>query len=129
MAETPDPETLDRGIAVANDPYAEIDLETLPRWWRESICEFRDHDLKAYQPARFADDKFVHETVEALESSYDVDISLIGMNVSMGDNWTVLVDETSVCEIGRHRAAQGYSVFEVTHDEFADIVRQAVDTP
>ena len=108
------------------DPYADVDVESLPDWWREAIEEFEAHDLRPYRPPRFADGALLHEVVEPLETELDVDIDFIGVNVTAGDDWTVRVDGEPICDIGRRRTAEAYTQFELTSEAFEAMVREAV---
>lgn len=108
------------------DPYADVDIDTLPDWWREAIEEFRAYDLRPYRPPRFADGELLHEVVEPLEDDLGVEIDFIGVNVTAGDDWTVRVDGDPIGDIGRRRTADAYTQFELTSDAFEDLVRDAV---
>lgn len=105
------------------DSYADIDLSRLPEWWREAIKEFESHGIRRYMPPRFQDDVLIFSVVEQLEQEYDVEIDFVGKNVAPGDDWTVRVDHDPVGTIGRRRAPEAYTVFEMDSDEFEEWIR------
>lgn len=110
-----------------SDPYEGIDVSELPEWWQEAIEEFEEHGLRPYRPSRFTDGEYVPEVVSRLESEFDVPIYVMGINVSFGDDWSVVVDGTQVAAIGRRRDTVGYTVFEMDSAEFEAIVRDAME--
>lgn len=110
-----------------SSPYEGMDTSALPDWWRRSIEAFEAHGLRPYRPPRFADGTLKYEVVEQLESQLDIDIRLRGVNITYGDEWTVLVDDEAVGTIGHRRDANGYSVFEITAAEFRALIASAVD--
>lgn len=110
-----------------SSPYEEMDTSSLPEWWRRGIEAFETHGLRPYRPPRFADGTLKYEVVEALERRLDVGIRFQGVNVTYGDEWTVLVDDEAVGTIGHRRDPNGYSVFEMTAAEFRTLVGSAVD--
>jgi len=106
------------------DPYEDVDLSTYPDWWRDAVEEFRDHDLRPYRPARFADETPVHEVVDRLKADLDVDVRFV--RFPEDDEWSVLVDGETVTTVDRYRSADGYSVLDINADAFARRVREAV---
>lgn len=110
------------------DPYAEIDLETLPAWWRNAVAEFEAYGLRPYRPPQFADGRPKHEVVAMVEANHDVDIAIRGVDVTAGDDWTIHVDGEAIGPIGRRRSPAGYTVFECTAERFAARIRAAVAT-
>jgi hypothetical protein len=107
------------------DPYADVDVSTLPEWWRRAIEEFEAHGLRAYRPPRFADGALKHEVVSALEADLGVDVEVRGVDVTHGDDWTVFVDGARVGTVGRHRTPEGFTEFETTSEAFERLVRSA----
>lgn len=101
------------------EPYSDMDISSLPSWWRRAIREFEAFDLRPYRPPRFEDGTPKHEVQERLEAELGVDIAVRGLDVTRGDDWTVYVDEEPVGTIGRWRSPEGYSVFEGTGEAFA----------
>lgn len=108
------------------DPYAEQPLSELPQWWQEAIRLHREFDLRPYKPPRFSDGQLKYDIVSRLEDDLDVTVEILGINVSYGDDWVVRVDGEPVCEIGRRRDPNGYTVFEMESDQFSRVVRDTV---
>lgn len=102
------------------DPYEDVNLETLPDWWRNAIEEFEEHGLRPFRPPRFEDGALKHEVIESLETQYGVSIDFVGENVNYGDDWTVLADNTRLGTLPRRRDPAGYTVFEIDSDEFIE---------
>lgn len=109
------------------NPYADIDISTLPQWWQRAIEEFDSYGLRPYRPPRFEDGVFKHRVVERLEAEEDVRIDFIGVNSRYQDDWQVRVDGELVGPIGRRRSPEGFTVFEMDSDAFATFVRKAID--
>lgn len=109
----------------AVDPYADVDVESLPGWWRESIRLFEEHGLRPYRPPRLADGRLKHELVEELEAELGVEIRFLGIEATYGDDWTLLVDGEAVADVGRHRSTDGYTVFELDASELESLIREA----
>lgn len=101
-----------------DDPYEDVDLADLPAWWRRAIREFREHDLRPYRPPRFSDGKLVHEVVASLEAAYDVDIGFGAVGSGFRERWTVRVDGEPAWEVPRHRAVEGFTVYEIDSAAF-----------
>lgn len=114
------------GMDVEN-PYEDVDIESLPDWWQESIRMFEEYGLRPYRPPRFADGALKHKVVHELEEEFDVTIDVRGFDVTYEDDWTVLVDGASVSTVGRRRSPNGYTVFEVSSEEFEAIITAAID--
>lgn len=111
-----------------NNPYADIDVDDLPDWWREAVEEFEAHGLRPYRPPRFADDILKYYVVNTLERELDVKIEFIGIDVDADSNWIVRVDGETVAEVGHHRDPEGYSVFEIDSVNFASMIRGRVNS-
>lgn len=109
-----------------DDPYEDVDVETLPDWWRAAIEEFEAHDLRPYRPPRFSDGTIAPPVVQQLEQEHDCTITLVGEDVRHGDAWSVYVDDTQVGTIDRHRSAAGYTVYELSRDTFTELITAAV---
>ena len=116
-----DPVPADLDLSAEN-PYEEVDVSNLPEWWREAIAEFERHNLRPYRPPRFADRTLKFAVVHRLERELDVRIDFVSRGAS-GD-WTVRIDDEPVGTIGRHRDADGQSVFEMEAEEFAEWIRE-----
>lgn len=108
------------------DPYEDVDLSTLPDWWREAIEEFEEYGLRPYRPPRFEDGVLKHEVIEDLETHHDIDITFIVYDSRFGDNWEVQIDDESIGEIGRHRSPEGYTVFETDSETFVEFVESTL---
>lgn len=109
-----------------DDPYEDVNLEILPDWWCHSVEEFRQHELRPYRPPRFTDNELVPPMVEQLETDFDIDIRLLGLNVTEGDDWNIFVGDKEVASIGRHRDPAGYTVFELSRQEFEEVIREFI---
>lgn len=103
-------------------PYSNVDTSRLPEWWQDAISEFERHGIRPYRPPRFADGEYKFRVVERLEDTFDVTIDFVGKNVEPGDPWAVRIDGEPIRRIGHRRSAEGYSVFEMDSDEFAEVV-------
>lgn len=108
------------------DPYADVDLATLPDWWREAVETFEAHGLRPYRPPRFADGVLKHEVVDRLQADLDVDVTLACFDADRPDRWQVRIDGEQVATVGHHRSPEGYSVFETDSSDFEALVRDAV---
>ncbi len=108
------------------DPYADVDLESLPPWWRDAVEEFRAHDLRPYRPPRFADGTPVHDVVGDFSRAYDVEIGFGALGEGYRDTWSVRIDGEQAFAIPRHRAVEGYTVYEIEAEAFAARVREAL---
>jgi hypothetical protein len=109
------------------NPYEDIDLNDLPDWWCEAIEEFRKHGLRPFRPARFEDSTLKFEVVSELERELGINMRFVGVDVRYGDNWTVEVDGDVIGTIPRRRDSDGYTVFEMTADEFETWIRAQID--
>ncbi|QLG61149.1 hypothetical protein [Halorarum salinum] len=118
MSDTPTDVAVERVDFDAADPYADVEVANLPRWWRENLAEFEAHDLKTYLPSRFEDGPVVQRELERLEGEYGVEIRFAGYGVERGDDWTLLVDREPVATVGKRRVVAGYTVFELSSGEF-----------
>lgn len=107
-----------------NDPYEDVDVDSLPEWWRRNVREFQESNLRPYHPPRFADGILKREVVTSLENELNVDIRFVGYDVEYGDAWTVLVDGEAVGDIPRERSPAGYTVFMIESDEFENWIRR-----
>lgn len=109
------------------DPYADEDLSTYPEWWRRNIIEFREHDMRPYRPPRFTDGTYTPEVIRSLETELDAEIQLRGVNPQAGNDWEIRVNGKTVGAIGRRREGEGFTLYEISTDEFESTVRAAVD--
>lgn len=109
-----------------DDPYEGVDLSTYPAWWRHNVREFRDHGMRPYRPARFADGTVAPEAVEALAAELGVEIRFRVRNPQDGGQWELAVDGRSVREIDHERSGDGYTVYDIDAEGFERAVRGAV---
>jgi|GEM_PF-840639 len=111
------------------DPYADVDLESYPDWWRENVEAFRAHGMRPYRPPQFDDGSLVPELLDRLEGDLGVEITLckhIGADAT--ESWKALVDGEAVATFDRVRNEEGRSVYSVTAGEFERLLRAAVET-
>lgn len=109
------------------DPYEEIDLDTLPEWWQRAVEEFEAHDLRPYRPPRFDDGTLAHEAIAALEDKFEINIRLGSVDTDYRERWAVRIDGEPVGTIGRHRSSEGYTVYEIERTEFESLIQDAVE--
>jgi hypothetical protein len=109
------------------DPYADVDVSSLPAWWRRAIEEFEAHDLRPYRPPRFADGTLAYEVIGPLEAEFGVDIDFASVETDFREAWSVRVDGEPVGAVGRRRSPEGYTVYETDPDDFEALVRAALD--
>lgn len=102
--------------------YPDLDLASLPDWWREAILEFHEHGLPPYRPPRFEDGTLEREVVGRLEDRHDVEIDFIGIDTLHNDDWTVRVDGEPIGEVPHSRAADRAPLYGVTSEEFVELV-------
>jgi hypothetical protein len=106
-----------------SDPYQNVDTDQLPDWWQEAIAEFKRHDLRPYQPPRFSDGALKQEVIEDLEAELGATVDIAGIDASYGDDWLIRIDREPIGEISYHRDPAGYTVYGMTSEEFAALVR------
>lgn len=94
------------------------DSDEKPDWWTANE-ELRDEmDLPPYYPPKFADGTYTHDIVPDLERELDVTIQFMGFNSRYPDDFVVVVDETRLFEIGRHRDGNGNTIYGLTAEAF-----------
>lgn len=108
------------------DPYEDVAVETLPKWWRDAIEEFDHADLRSYRPSKFRDGTFVEPLLGRLRETYGVSIVLMGENVEIDDPWSLVVDGTTVAEFEHRRVADGYSVYDIDGETVVELVERHV---
>lgn len=121
-------EGLPPGYDEAN-PYESADVEDYPEWWRKNIEEHREFGLRPYRPPRFTDGSIVPEVVDAIENEEGVDVQICSVNPHEDDDWEVRVDGETVMTVEHWRSDDGYSVYDVTADEFRSGVEDSLDSP
>ena len=102
--------------------YPELDLSTLPDWWREAILEFDEHGLPPYRPPRFKDGALERDVVGPLEEEHGVEIDFVGFDTLHNEDWTVRVDGEPIAEIPHSRAADRAPLYGVTSETFVELV-------
>lgn len=110
-----------------DDPYQDVDIDTLPEWWQRAIEEFEAHGLRPYRPPRFDDGTLVHEAIATLERELGIDIRFGSVDTDYRERWTVRVDGDPVGTIGRHRSSEGYTVYELERAEFESLIRGVIE--
>jgi hypothetical protein len=114
------------------DPYEGEDLESYPKWWRENIEEFKEHNMRPYRPPRFADGTLVPELANELEERYGVEIKFQNRTPKRTDedgpheplDWDVVLDGERISTVPRYRAPEGYSVYDVEAEAFEELIRE-----
>lgn len=109
------------------NPYEGEDLSTYPDWWRESIEEFRRHEMRPYRPPRFSDGELVPPLLLELEDDLSVEIRLRAVDPEVGKSWVVTVDGDQVAEVGRVREGEGFTQYNIEAAAFETLVRAAVE--
>ena len=111
------------------DPYEDVDLNTLPSWWRSAVEEFRAHDLRPYRPPRFVDGTPVHDVIDELTEQLAVEIGFGAVGDDYREAWTVRINGNDAFSIPRHRSVDGYSVYEIEASDFKRKVRKSISSP
>ncbi|MFC6873199.1 hypothetical protein [Halobellus marinus] len=107
-------------------PYADVDLEEFPEWWRRNVEEFREHEMRPYRPPRLADGTVTTELIDRLESTYGVEVRIRAVDPHEGGAWKILVDDEAVRSIERTRTEAGNTRYEITAAAFETAVTDAV---
>ena len=109
------------------DPYADIDVDELPEWWRQAKREFEAYGLRPFRPPRFEDGTLKYGVVEGLETELGVEISFTSIDSEYTEEWELRIDDEVVDRIGRHRSPEGYTVYEIDTDSFIELIESAVE--
>lgn len=104
------------------NPYEDTDISELPDWWQKTIEEFRQYGLRPYRPPRFEDGVLKHEVVEHLEQHHGIEVRFVAYSSQVGKTWEVQVDREPVGEIEHRRSPEGYTVYGMESDAFAEFV-------
>ena len=113
-----------------DDPYEGENLETYPRWWRENIKEFQEHNMRPYRPPQFKDGSIVPTLVKELQAKLEVGIRFQNTNPDTNadphqkHDWKLIIDGEAVSTVPRYRAAEGYSVYDIDSATFKEIIRK-----
>lgn len=108
------------------DPYEGEDLSTYPDWWRRNVERFREHGMRPYRPPRFDDGVLTPPVIGELSAKLDTEISFRTTATGVDPAWELWVDGRCVETVERRRDAGGYTVYELSSDEFRRHVRDAV---
>jgi hypothetical protein len=109
-----------------DNPYTDVDVSKLPSWWQEAINEFKTYNLRPYRPARFSDNILVYPLVIKLENEFNSQITIVGFNVTSGDEWTIQVDGEPIVNVEKLRDPAGYTIYELTAYDFINTTMAAV---
>ena len=107
-----------------DDPYANVDLDSYPDWWRRNIKEFRTHDMRPYRPPQFEDGEFTPPVIGRLEEELGVDIMFRTTVPAVDEAWELLVNGEVVETGDRHYDADGFTQYHLDSDEFKRLVRE-----
>jgi len=107
-----------------DDPYANVDLDLYPDWWRRNIEEFWTHDMRPYHPPRFESGEFTPPVIGRLEEELGVDIMFRTTAPAVDEAWELLVDGEVVETVDRHRDADGFTQYHLDSGEFERLVRE-----
>ncbi|UHQ98868.1 hypothetical protein HYG81_24170 (plasmid) [Natrinema zhouii] len=108
------------------DPYADIDLETLPEWWRRNIELFREHGLRPYRPARLADGELLPVVLDRLEDRYGVTITVRTVPSDGTETWSIWMDGDRVADVSRTRTKDGRSEYDIDSEVLEALVASAL---
>jgi len=97
-----------------------------PEWWLRNERERERMDLPSYEPSRFEDGTYVHETVSELEANHGCTIRFIGVNVRYPDSWEVRVDGERAFTVERSRDENGNTKYHLDAAAFRSRVEDAV---
>lgn len=111
-----------------DDPYETEDIDEYPEWWRDNIKEFRAFGLRPYRPPRFVDDSIVPEVVDSIEDEEGIKVQICSINPQEADDWEVRVNGETVITIEHWRSDDGYSVYDITADEFRSDIKEKLDS-
>lgn len=93
-----------------------------PEWWRRNEQCREQMGLPAYDPSRFTDGVYVHETIDALEDEYDCQIRLESVDPTYPSRWAIQVDDRTCATIRRRRTENGNNVYQLTSNELRERV-------
>jgi hypothetical protein len=102
-------------------------INHLPEWWYTAAMEYNRFELRPYRPPKFVDQSIVQPVIKKLQAKNNIHISLMCKNPVPGKDWEVIVDNELCCNIGRHRDPSGYTIYELTEEEFIKRVEACVN--
>lgn len=108
------------------DPYDGCQ-SSYPEWWQQNVELFREHEMRPYCPARFADGAVVPDIVVELEADLGVDVALRAVGHDAQGAWNVVVDGCVVREIERTRTSEAFTRYALDSTVFERIVRDAAN--
>lgn len=109
------------------DPYEGEDISAYPEWWRETVEEFRRHEMRPYRPPRFADGELVPPALTDLQKELGVEIRLRAVDPEVGQNWEVFVDGEYAADVRRRREGKGFTEYAIKSTEFESLVRSVLE--
>jgi hypothetical protein len=102
--------------------------DSKPDWWDKNEALREEMGLAEYEPPRFTDGSYTHETVTELESTYGFQIQFRSdVNPLYPEDWEVLIDGEPIERIGRYRDENGNTIYDVTPDEFRAMVEPRLE--
>lgn len=101
--------------------------EQKPDWWKKNEQYKQELDIPDYQPPRFEDSVYTHVIVDEIEQTHDCTIRFVGRDSTYPDDWYVHIDGQPCIRIGRHRDANGNTVYEMESTEFEAAVEEQID--
>lgn len=109
------------------DSYKAKDFSMYPDWWRRNVEQFRAHGMRPYRPPRFCDDVLTPPVIDDLSAEFGVEIRFRSVASGTNSNWELWVDGRCIETVERRREVEGYTVYELSSDEFRCRIREAVD--
>lgn len=107
------------------DPYADVDVAELPRWWRNAVDLFRESGLRPFRPARFSDGVLVHPLVRSVERTLEIPLRIYEASIDDTEDWRIEIDGRETVEVRYHRHTKGYGVFDVPSTALLQRVKQS----
>jgi hypothetical protein len=98
-----------------------------PDWW-DTNQNLRDrYSLPEYNAPRFKEGTYTYEVVSEIEDQYACDVRFIGINTRYPEDWEIRIDGDRVADIARRRDSDGNTVFEMTAEEFREVVEASFE--
>lgn len=111
-----------------DDPYEDEDTKTYPDWWQRNIEVFRSYGLRPYRPPQFTDGEYTPHIIRDLEEKYGIAIHLRSYNPHKGNSRELIIDGESIATIEHQREAEGYTKYNISSDEFEQLIRTSVES-
>ena len=112
-----------------SDPYRDVDLAALPKWWRRNIELFREHGLRPYRPARLADGEPLPAVLDQLEEQYNASIIVRTVPADDTDTWCVWIDGDHVADVSRTRTKEGRAEYAIDSIALESLVERELEEP